>query len=138
MAPPTRERRARPKGDRVRTTLNTYVSLGLNTLRTAALCTLLTAAVGYGVAVPLTSNGPTTEVPAAQGIDPHVQSLMTRYRCSTTGFGAGTIPASALIRTERGRVRMVSFDRGWAIHTGDRPGTLMAVCLGELPAARGR
>lgn len=120
----------------MRTSLATYFTLGLNTLRTAALCTLLTAAVGYGVAVPMTSDDQSTEMPAAQGIDPHVQHLMTRYRCSTTGFGAGTIPASALIQTERGQVRMVSFDRGWAIHTNNGPGTLMAVCLGELPAAR--
>ena len=122
----------------MRTSLTAYFSFGLSTLRTAALCTLLTAAVGYGVAVPLTSDGPSTEMPAAQSFDRHVQGLMTQYRCSTTGFASGTIPASALIRTERGRVRMVSFDRGWAIHTGDRPGTLMAVCLGELPAARRR
>lgn len=119
----------------MRTTLATYFSLGLSTLRIAALCTLLTAAVGYGAAAPVPSDDPSTEMPTAQGFDRHVQGLMTRYRCSTTGFGSGTVPASALVRTGRGRVRMVSVDRGWDIHTGDRPGTLMALCLGELPAA---
>ncbi len=57
--------------------------------------------------------------------------LMSDHRCSTTGFGPGVIPGSALVlRAER--VRHVSFDEGWAVYTGDRPGTLLAVCRGDV------
>ena len=29
---------------------------------------------------------------------------------------------------------MVSFERGWSVFTGERPGVLVAVCLDELVA----
>jgi len=54
-----------------------------------------------------------------------------RHQCSTTGFGADRVPSSALIRTPRGRMSLVTFDQGWAIYTGDRPGRLLAVCLAQ-------
>jgi hypothetical protein len=37
-------------------------------------------------------------------------------------------PARALIRTEQGRVRQVSFDVAWDVYNGRRPGTVLAVC----------
>ncbi|MBZ5735801.1 hypothetical protein K8Z61_15005 [Nocardioides sp. TRM66260-LWL] len=60
-----------------------------------------------------------------------VDRLMTRERCSPTGFGPSVIPARALLRTGDGVVRVVSFDRGWAAYEGRAPGTLVAVCLGR-------
>ena len=53
--------------------------------------------------------------------------LMSRHRCSTTGFGPKVIPGSALVLRDQ-RVHHVSFDDGWAVFTGDQPGTLLAVC----------
>jgi hypothetical protein len=52
---------------------------------------------------------------------------MDRFECSETGFGPDVIPNSALIHLE-GHVKRVTFDRGWAVFTGEEPGTLMAVC----------
>jgi hypothetical protein len=54
---------------------------------------------------------------------------MLEHHCSTTGFGATTLPTAALIKTPRGDLRMVDFSTGWAIYSGQRPGTLVAVCL---------
>jgi hypothetical protein len=64
-----------------------------------------------------------------------VARLLRRYDCSTVGFGDSEIPRSALIRDAAGRLRMVSFDRGWAVHTGDGRAVLVAVCLEPGPGA---
>lgn len=61
--------------------------------------------------------------------DTRLARLLDDHRCSTTGFADGTIPASSIIRTPQGELRVTSFDRGWATHTGQRPGELVAVCL---------
>ncbi len=44
--------------------------------------------------------------------------------CSTTGAPAG----SALIRTETGQVRVVTFEQGWSVFKGEQPGRFVAVC----------
>lgn len=66
--------------------------------------------------------------------DPY-QQLVARavsdHQCSYSGFGGNQIPASALIRTSQGELRQVSFDEGWAVYNGERPGTLVAVCLDD-------
>ena len=56
-----------------------------------------------------------------------VARLSERLDCSAAGFGPEVIPASALVQVA-GRVRPVTFDEGWAVHTGERPGRLLAVC----------
>lgn len=61
--------------------------------------------------------------------DAHLATLMTRYRCSTEGFGHSQIPGSAIIRRVDGTVAVVSFDRGWRIFKADGPSSLVAVCL---------
>jgi hypothetical protein len=48
--------------------------------------------------------------------------------CSFRGAAAGDGPPTALIRTERGRVREVPFAVGWDVYNGRRPGSLLAVC----------
>lgn len=60
-----------------------------------------------------------------------VARMMMQYDCSTTGYPEGVSPRSSIVETVAGRYRLVSFDRGWAVHTGDAPGTLVAVCLGR-------
>lgn len=59
---------------------------------------------------------------------PAQAQLMKRFDCSPDGFGDGSTPRSALVRSERGGLRVVSFDRGWEIYTGERPHALVAVC----------
>jgi hypothetical protein len=55
------------------------------------------------------------------------------HECSYSGYGeGGTVPASALITTPRGVLRKVSFEVGWDVYNGHRPGTLIAVCLDDV------
>jgi hypothetical protein len=56
-----------------------------------------------------------------------VARMSKRLECSRTGFGGETIPSSALVQVG-GHVSAVSFDEGWAIRNGERPGRLLAVC----------
>ncbi|GAB3857128.1 hypothetical protein GCM10028801_15280 [Nocardioides maradonensis] len=56
--------------------------------------------------------------------------LMTKNRCSYTGFDSSVIPSKAIVRDAAGRNRLVSFDDGWAVFTGKKTGELVAVCLG--------
>ena len=60
--------------------------------------------------------------------------LMTHNRCSYTGFDAKTVPSTAIVRDVSGHDRLVSFDDGWAVFTGQKRGELVAVCLGPDPA----
>jgi hypothetical protein len=60
-----------------------------------------------------------------------VQRAVADHHCSYTGLPDGAIPSSALIRTTHGQLRRVSFDVGWDVYTGRRPGTLVAVCAEE-------
>ncbi|MDO9457871.1 hypothetical protein [Nocardioides sp.] len=60
-----------------------------------------------------------------------LDSLMTRLDCSSTGFGPGVLPGSALVERDA-RVQHVSFDDGWAVHTGTAEGELLAVCRTDL------
>ncbi|WP_372728992.1 hypothetical protein [Nocardioides sp.] len=57
-----------------------------------------------------------------------VRRAIRKHGCSTTGLDPALVPATALVRTADGRLRHVSFERGWAVYTGARPGTLIAVC----------
>ena len=57
------------------------------------------------------------------------QRLIEKHHCSTKGLGEGRIPTRAVVRVGE-KVRTASFDVGWAMHQGTRPGTLLAVCPG--------
>lgn len=69
-------------------------------------------------------------VPEPQAFAPVVEQAIRRHDCSVVGFDAGVEPRSALVR-HQGRLRHVSFDDGWAVFTGQRPGQLVAVCLDD-------
>jgi hypothetical protein len=45
------------------------------------------------------------------------------------------IPATAVIRDGAGITRVVSFEHGWAVFNDERPGVLIAVCLGRARLA---
>jgi len=79
---------------------------------------------------------PAPAEPAAPAYADVVAHALSTLRCSTGEASLG-IPASALVRTEAGEVKVVSFRRGWAVHQGRRPGTLIAVCH-ERPGATAR
>jgi hypothetical protein len=101
------------------------VSLGLTLTKSALIGLSLALALGLGATV--TDRADQSAAPSAEVSDTRVHRLMDRYQCSETGFGSDVIPDSALIYLD-GRVTRVSFDHGWAVFTGDRPGMLMAVC----------
>ena len=94
---------------------------------TKALLTALCMALALGLGAGLTDRADQSAAPSIEVADSRVSRLMDRYDCSQNGFGASVIPNSAIIHLD-GRAKHVSFDRGWAVFTGDAPGTLMAVC----------
>lgn len=80
-----------------------------------------------------TTAGPTEGVTAAQEVSApaagqaRLDKLVNLHDCSAAGFGADVIPGSSLVLQDD-KVRHVSFDDGWAIYTGEKPGTLLALC----------
>ena len=102
----------------------------LATFKGAALGGLLTLVVvgGLHATAPSAHPGFTAEADAYQRV---VQRAVADHHCSYAGFGSTTTPTSALIRTTRGKLRQVSFEVGWDVYNGRRPGTLIAVCLDD-------
>lgn len=105
-------------------------SLGTH-LGRAGVRTLARTVVAAAVLISLANVVPPPELPAppfeARPASPAQTQLMKRFDCSPDGFGDGSTPRSAIIRSERG-LRVVSFDRGWQVYTGERPHALVAVC----------
>lgn len=112
------------------------VAAALAVSLTKSVVILLLALLGFGLvggsvaAAPETSPMPVVAPPSP------VEQAMERHECSTTGFEAGVIPASALVRQDE-QLRHVTFDEGWAVFTDEAPGTLVAVCLGDLATETG-
>jgi hypothetical protein len=112
-----------------------WLRTAVMSLRTAITAAALTLLLGLGaVSVFSPPETPTTEIGLSVQ-DEDVNRLMERYQCSLTGFDPGVIPATAVIRDRLGRTRLVSFDHGWAVFNDERPGELVAVCLGSARAA---
>jgi hypothetical protein len=106
---------------------------GLLVLKSAALGGVLSLLVLAGIHA-------TAEPTSVGQVDSTAGSLvieraMTSQQCSQHGFDKATVPASALIRTATGRVKVVTFAHGWDVYQGRRPGQLIAVCLREKPVA---
>jgi hypothetical protein len=99
--------------------------LGLSLTKSMLIGLALALALGVGATV--TDRADQSAAPSSEMSDTRVTRLMDRYACSETGFGSDVVPNSALVHLG-GKVTRVSFDKGWAIFTGDEPGTLMAVC----------
>lgn len=116
--------------------VSSRAALALTALKAAMLGALLTMTVGIYVNASAEQSSPP---PSAVNVDSYtkvVQKKISEHECSATGFGAEEVPTSALVRTEDGKVRLVSFDDGWAVFTGDAPGKLVALCLDDFPLAR--
>lgn len=110
------------------TALTIFKAVVLGCLLALTVGIAVTAAADEQVPLPIVTTDSYTQ---------DVQRVMAKNRCSTSGFGPDTVPTSALVTDRLGKLRMVSFDRGWDVFTGHRPGTLVAVCLAQKPASRG-
>jgi len=100
----------------------------LGAVKGGTLGGLLTLVVVGGLHAGAPSTRPGGE--AQTDADRHVvRGTVVDHQCSSAGFGEGAMPSSALIRTPAGEVREVSFEVGWDVYNGKRPGTLIAVCL---------
>ena len=102
-------------------------SVALATLKGTALCALLSLVVAQGSA-----GAPGTEdadpAPPAASECSRVWQPTPSTRTSSAAPDSTSTPRSAVIRTDGGQLRQVSFEVGWAVYTGRRPGTLVAVC----------
>jgi hypothetical protein len=108
------------------------LSAALRILKAAALGCLLSLVVIGGLRT--SDPAATTNGPAAAGAYERVVARAAiQQQCPSGGSAPGSFPgssaASALIRTEGGQVRAVSFETGWDVFNGRRPGSLIAVCV---------
>ncbi|MDQ6523002.1 hypothetical protein RB608_05295 [Nocardioides sp. LHD-245] len=115
-----------------------WVRVAVHAVRTAITVAALTLLVGFGAISPSASPrpaGPTSHLDMSSG---PLDAMMQANRCSVTGFDRSVIPRKAIVRTPGGTTKLVSFDRGWAVFSGEVAGELVAVCLGPdaAPAAR--
>jgi hypothetical protein len=104
--------------------------VALTVVKGASLGALLSIVVVGGTRTE-TPGADTSAQTASGAYERVVQRAVADHRCSYDGYGDTAIPASALIRTVRGEVRQVSFEVGWDVFNGRRPGTLIAVCLDD-------
>ena len=83
-------------------------------------------AVLAGTAVVITLSGALASSPAEAPASVERSARLAEH----TDLDSRCVGASgeAIIRTVSGRTRTVSFERGWQIYRGERPGTLLAVC----------
>ncbi len=108
---------------------------GVQFVRTATTVSGLTLLVGLG-AVSMVAD-PTPAAPSEQlGMSTGpLDALMQENRCSVTGFDRDVVPSKAIVRTPNGGVDLVTFERGWAVFSGEVAGELVAVCLGPKKQA---
>lgn len=111
-------------------------------LLTQAVLTTLALTTGGGLLVMGSAgmadapdrSSPARSTPVSEPVATPESRMIKRFDCSTTGFGPDSDPQSALVRNRHGRVRVVSFDQGWAIHTSRKAeATLVAFCLADPP-----
>jgi hypothetical protein len=100
-------------------------------LRSALTAGGLTLLVGLG-AMSILGKAPAAPPTEHLGLSSHgLDRMMERQHCSTTGFGSDVVPAKAVVRHPSGDTELVSFDYGWQVFNGEKPGELVAVCLGR-------
>lgn len=110
----------------MRTEPSRALALGLTASKSFLVA--LAVALALGLGSPTMDRADSSSAQQQSYADARLERAMERHECSATGFGEDVIPRSALIQQE-GEMERVSFDRGWAVYTGDEPGTLIAVCL---------
>lgn len=107
--------------------------LTVRTALTAAGLTILVCLAAISVIGAPPEAAPTQQLGLASGLD----KMLERNNCSTTGFGPEVIPSKAIVTSPGGVTQLVSFDYGWKVFEGRKPGELVAVCLGRKPVAAG-
>ena len=113
-----------------------WLRVAVHSFRTATTVAALTLLVGFGaisVVSPPPPSAPSQQLGMSSG---PLDAMMQRNRCSFTGFDRSVIPSTAIVRRPDGATELVSFDRGWAVFSGEADGELVAVCLGP-DSARG-
>lgn len=94
-------------------------------LRTGALSLVVLA----GLWAPAYDGGGGSSAAAGE-LPGRVQRMIERHDCSTRGFD-GAVPASALVRSADGRLRLVTYEPG--LFELARAGDVVAVCLDDPP-----
>lgn len=113
-----------------------WARMSVHALRTAITVAALTLLVGLGAAQMAPDPQPPAGTDRLDLSAGPLDAMMEQNRCSATGFDRDVIPSTAIVRTPAGDVELVSFDRGWAVFSGEVAGELVAVCLGpERPSA---
>jgi hypothetical protein len=110
--------------------LNSVLRTAAMSIRTAFTAGALTLLVGLGAVSVLSTPHQHADEIGLSVQDKATSRILERNHCSTTGFDPEVIPSTAVIRDAAGRTRVVSFDHGWAVFNNERPGELVAVCLG--------
>lgn len=106
---------------------------GIRTASTAAGLTLL---VGFGAVNMISAPQPSAPAEQLGMSSGPLTTMMEQNRCSFTGFDRDVIPSQAIVRTPAGETELVTFDRGWAVFSGEVAGELVAVCLGAEKSER--
>jgi hypothetical protein len=104
--------------------------------RAALTAAALTLLVCLG-AISVIGAPPEAAVPEQLGLSSGLSRMLERNNCSTTGFAPDVIPSKAIVIRPSGVSELVSFDYGWQVFEGTRPGQLVAVCLGRQHSVRG-
>jgi hypothetical protein len=106
----------------------------VTTVRTALTAAGLTTLVCLAALSVI--GAPPPPVPAQQlGLASGLDEMLKRNNCSVTGFGPDVIPSKAIVTSPGGVTELVSFDHGWKVFEGRKPGELVAVCLGRKPSS---
>ena len=109
--------------------------VAVQSVRTATTVAGLTLLVGFGAVSVVAAPQPSSPAESLGMSSGPLDALMQQNRCSVTGFDRDVVPSKAIVRTPEGATELVSFDRGWAVFSGEVAGELVAVCLGpEKPA----
>jgi hypothetical protein len=109
--------------------VRTGTHLGLAVLKAVGLTTLLALVLVAGVGT--ASPGGDRTPPTKGAYERVAERAAADLRCSSGPRGRPAASASALVRTSGGRLRTVSFEHGWEVYSGRRPGRLVAVCVGD-------
>jgi hypothetical protein len=114
-------RRSRTLGDHLLRGLANALAAGI-----LLEAVILATAGTHGVPAAGSGDGAWSQVDQPRA--PEVR-LIRQYDCSTIGYADSVTPQSAIVRSPAGRVRVVSFDKGWSAYAGNSRATLVAVCL---------
>ncbi|WP_157537114.1 hypothetical protein [Nocardioides sp. Root190] len=107
-----------------------WLRVAVQSVRTATTVGALTLLVGFGAVNMIAAPQPPASADRLGMSSGPLDAMMQQNRCSLTGFDRTVIPSTAIVRTPEGATELVSFDRGWAVFSGEVAGELVAVCLG--------